>query len=387
MSVLDEHLYAQLNEQQREWYHHYYPLFAYASDVYDVPLRMLLRLAWKESKFNPRAVSLGREPSPDVAQGIMQIIPKFHPNVFVMVPASAIQYATEWLRNLYDEFGSWRKAVAAYNWGPVNVRGGSYVRDGVRITVPAWDGARETTRDETRQYLDMILGEGWAEPIEDVGFSVGPGIEHAMRYRADIPATDEIYTGDSVSHAWGTSGRMYTYIKSLNQVMVYAPETMAKTESWSPKDRRGELSVRLGVSRYGKRSSSGIDSIDVHYTASPATGTVESIARYQTGPNAQEQFPAIAYHLVVDNLGVVHWCHDLDTRTWHNGGSGRNDRAIGLCWIGDTVPNERQIEGLKRAVRWCREQLARDLVVQGHRDTHPTQCPGNRYKEWIGEIS
>ena len=52
----------------------------------------------------------------------MQITPRWHPNVNPYDPVESIWYAAGWLRELHDQFGNWRYAVAAYNWGPTNLR-------------------------------------------------------------------------------------------------------------------------------------------------------------------------------------------------------------------------------------------------------------------------
>jgi len=126
--------------------------------------------------------------------------------------------------------------------------------------------------------------------------------------------------------------------------------------------------------------------VDIHYTASPAAVSIRSIAMYQTGPTAQLDFPAIAYHLMVDEVGDIHLLHDLDIRVWHNGGPQRNERAVGLCYTGDYAPNELQMKGLREAVRWCEQQLGRKLEVRGHKDTYATACPGPFWPGWRPEV-
>jgi hypothetical protein len=61
------------------------------------------------------------------------------------------------MARLRDQLGSYRMALAAYNWGPGNVS--------------RWDGGRESLPSETRHYLDVILGQGWPEPSD-----AAPGI-------------------------------------------------------------------------------------------------------------------------------------------------------------------------------------------------------------------
>lgn len=109
-----------------------------ATRAYALPPLLLARVAYQESRFRPDIIE-GRTVSGAGAKGIMQIVPKWHPGVDPLDPAAAINYAGKYLRGLYDRFGSWALALAAYNAGPGNVEkyGGvppfsetrAYVRD------------------------------------------------------------------------------------------------------------------------------------------------------------------------------------------------------------------------------------------------------------------
>jgi soluble lytic murein transglycosylase-like protein len=74
----------------------------------------------------------------------MQLVPRFHPNVNPLDPYAAIDYAAGFLRSLYDQFGSWTLAVAAYNAGPGNVQKAGN-------TVPPFP--------ETLKYVADIIGD------------------------------------------------------------------------------------------------------------------------------------------------------------------------------------------------------------------------------------
>jgi soluble lytic murein transglycosylase-like protein len=91
------------------------PYFEQATNLYNLPQGMLSRLAYQESRYNPNALGTSGE------VGIMQIIPRWHPNVDASKPKEAIFYAASYLRQNYDRFKSWDKALAAYNWGPGNL--------------------------------------------------------------------------------------------------------------------------------------------------------------------------------------------------------------------------------------------------------------------------
>ncbi len=106
---------------------------------------LFVRQIQQESGFNPDAYNAGSG-----ATGVAQIIKRWHPDVDPTDPIASLDYAATWMVQLKRQYGSYRTALAAYNWGPGNVAG--------------WDGRRETLPAETRHYLDVILGEGWPEP-------------------------------------------------------------------------------------------------------------------------------------------------------------------------------------------------------------------------------
>lgn len=151
---------------------------------------------------------------------------------------------------------------------------------------------------------------------------------------------------------------------------------------------RGKLPT---TGTYSSRPLSDIQGITVHYTAGYALNTVEEVARFQLTRDAAPglKFPAIAYTFMVTYDGQVSLCHDLDTKCWHSGavisGVSRNTSHVGICWTGIDVPTPAQIQGIKQARDYVRQQLNNpSLPVEGHREApYATACPGARYKEWI----
>jgi len=99
----------------------YLPALAAAESDWGIPQDLLARMAYEESHFRPDIIS-GATASPAGAQGIMQIVPAYHPDVNPLDPFAAITYAAQYLAQLYNQFGSWQLAVAAYNAGPGNVQ-------------------------------------------------------------------------------------------------------------------------------------------------------------------------------------------------------------------------------------------------------------------------
>lgn len=130
----------------------YEELYRSASAKYNVPLCILVECSRQESQFNPNAANNKRDPrNPNYAQGIMQIVPVSHPTVKDPYdPQEAIPYGAKYLAEQHTSFGSWDKALAAYNWGPGNIRKFLKAHDGLLVIsdLPA----------ETAHYVPTILG-------------------------------------------------------------------------------------------------------------------------------------------------------------------------------------------------------------------------------------
>lgn len=94
--------------------------FRSAELKYGIPGNLLKRMAYQESHWRDDIIS-GLKKSGAGAVGMMQLVPKWHPNVNPLDTAAAIDYAGKFLSGLYKQFGSWKLAVAAYNAGAGNV--------------------------------------------------------------------------------------------------------------------------------------------------------------------------------------------------------------------------------------------------------------------------
>jgi soluble lytic murein transglycosylase-like protein len=97
-------------------------LIATAEARHGLPQDLLSRLLYQECRWREDIIS-GRLTSPAGAVGIAQIMPATAAEwgVNPLDPASAIDGAARYLSSLYSMFGTWTKALAAYNWGPGNV--------------------------------------------------------------------------------------------------------------------------------------------------------------------------------------------------------------------------------------------------------------------------
>jgi len=114
---------------------------ATAAQMHDLPVGFFVRLIQQESGFNPEVVS------PAGAQGVAQFMPKVAEewglkNPFD--PHAALVASARFLRSLYNQFGNWGLAAAAYNGGMGRVQ--------------KWIDKRGKLPDETRHYVMTITG-------------------------------------------------------------------------------------------------------------------------------------------------------------------------------------------------------------------------------------
>ncbi len=111
------------------------------AQTYRLPSQFLLRLIWRESRFNPRAIS------PAGARGIAQFMPATAQWRGLEDPfdwSLSIQHSGRWLSELRGQFGNLGLAAAAYNAGPGRVRD--------------WLAGTRELPDETRAYVHDITG-------------------------------------------------------------------------------------------------------------------------------------------------------------------------------------------------------------------------------------
>ena len=100
----------------------YAGLVASAEARYSLPDGLLARLLWQESRYREDIIT-GRVASPAGALGIAQFMPATARDFGIdpLNPAQAIDAAGKYLRQLFNRFGNWPEALAAYNWGQGNV--------------------------------------------------------------------------------------------------------------------------------------------------------------------------------------------------------------------------------------------------------------------------
>lgn len=113
-----------LHVEMRSYPIQYEEEILYWAGEYDVPVSVVCAVIKVESDFRPEAVSVAG------AKGLMQLtdvtfewirskIGEEHDDVFL--PETNIKYGVYYLSYLYERFGDWRVAFAAYNAGPNRV--------------------------------------------------------------------------------------------------------------------------------------------------------------------------------------------------------------------------------------------------------------------------
>lgn len=134
------------------------PLIQEAAQKYGLDVGKLKKQIQTESSFNPQAVS------PAGAMGLMQLMPGTAKDLGVrdpFDPAQNIDAGARYMRQMLDaNEQDMKKALAAYNWGPGNLK-----KKGI-----------ENAPKETRNYLESILGEG----AKEIGRVIDTGVKGGL---------------------------------------------------------------------------------------------------------------------------------------------------------------------------------------------------------------
>jgi hypothetical protein len=122
------------------------PIMQQQAEARGLPPMPFVRLIWRESRFNPGAVS------PKGAQGIAQFMPGTASDRGLddpFEPKSAIMHSASLLADLRQEFGNFGLAAAAYNAGEERVRG--------------WLAGKGGLPGETEAYVLFVTGRAAEE--------------------------------------------------------------------------------------------------------------------------------------------------------------------------------------------------------------------------------
>ena len=103
---------------------------AAAEQANGLPTGLLAAIGYQESGYATNVIN-GTQPSSAGALGMMQLMPQYFSSVRESIPFSStavsdqISQAAAQLASLYQQFGTWSQAVAAYNAGASAVSSGA----------------------------------------------------------------------------------------------------------------------------------------------------------------------------------------------------------------------------------------------------------------------
>ncbi len=155
--------------------------------------------------------------------------------------------------------------------------------------------------------------------------------------------------------------------------------------------RRAQWGAR--ASRGATRIAGPVRGVTCHWEG-PAMGypwphdvcddKVRSIQRYHMDDKG---WADIAYNALACPHGYVYEGRGPNVRSAANGesGIGGNDQWYAVCYlagVGDEFTAEGQAAMLE-AIAWLRSDGGAGEAVNGHRDHHPTDCPGDVIYRWV----
>lgn len=109
-----------------------------AARRHGVPVEGWVAQVWTESRFDPNVCS------PAGACGLAQFMPGTAADFGIdpFDPEASLDAGARYMRRLYDRYGSWSLAAAAYNWGAGNVN--------------KWLARQKEAPHETRNYVARL---------------------------------------------------------------------------------------------------------------------------------------------------------------------------------------------------------------------------------------
>jgi len=137
----------------------------------------------------------------------------------------------------------------------------------------------------------------------------------------------------------------------------------------------------------------------IHHSAAPPQIGPYEIYQYHKSRREPDGtlWAGIGYHFCIGQDGTIHYTRNVGQ--WGINVAGKNDQVVGICLLGDftnALPTEAQLS----AAQFVCQTLDRFVAsVQGtdliplprtpHRALNPgrTECPGQRYQEWIDRLN
>jgi transglycosylase-like protein with SLT domain len=226
------------------------PLMQQQAEARGLPPMPFVRLIWRESRFNPNAVS------PKGAQGIAQFMPGTASDRGLadpFEPKSAIQHSASLLADLRREFGNFGLAAAAYNAGEERVRG--------------WLAGSRLLPGETRRYVMFVTGraaEEWKLPETDLPESLktqGDMVQDSCKSLAPLVVRaayeTEPLTASGAWRPWGahvstafskaTALAKFSRLRRVHGSVLAEREPFVQPERNLSRGRRALYQVQIGA--------------------------------------------------------------------------------------------------------------------------------------------
>lgn len=112
---------------------------------------------------------------------------------------------------------------------------------------------------------------------------------------------------------------------------------------------------------------------------------MEVVARIEKYHRNEKRWAAIGYHYLVGKDGRIYEGRPAQYQGAHV--STANENNLGISVIGDfmhQLPNERQLTALRAFLDDMRKRYGVSRArVYGHRDLHPSLCPGDALYGWV----
>lgn len=211
----------------------YQSVIAMASKRFGIPEGLLERQIMAESGGNPHARS------PVGALGLMQLMPATARGLGVgnpLNPVENIMGGARYLAEQYQKFGSWDKALAAYNAGPAAVAkyGGvppyaetqAYVKGILGGGLPSAGSAPQGSPTVGAAATGLGLSTPAPSPFDT------PLLKANDAAKASIPTSGTVDLLDSLG---GTAGKIANMEKGQGSPLSYVPHLAALTHSLAPK--------------------------------------------------------------------------------------------------------------------------------------------------------
>lgn len=132
------------------------------AEKYEIPVNLFLGMIQHESSWNPNAVS------PYGAEGLGQLMPGTAEELGCdnpFDPESNLEASAKYLKQMYDRYGDWDYALAAYNGGPGNVTAGEplpgwaieYINAVKSQVVGSYVAHNSITSEQLSKYIRMCF--------------------------------------------------------------------------------------------------------------------------------------------------------------------------------------------------------------------------------------